>query len=329
MPNTPTVSIIIPVYNAAKELPYCLEALGNQTYRKLELCFVNDCSDDNSEELIGTFAQQQADIVVKIETHTHNRGVAAARNTGLNMATGKYIYYVDADDTIAPEAITHLVTMAEEKDLDIVGHDWVLEFEQNGRYMRQRDYTTPEEAIRNMMCGVMRWNLWLFLVKRSLYTNHNICFTEEMNMGEDMMVMIKLFICAHQVGITHQPLYHYKQCNEQSLTKVYSEEHIRQVTANVSEVENYIKASNKKDTLLPFIDYLKLNIKLPLLFTDNEERYRQWTTWFPEANKAIWNNKLLPMRTRLVQWMGSKQYWTLVKGYYRFIYKFIYGVIFK
>lgn len=56
-----------------------------------------------------------------------------------------------------------------------------------------------------MMGGVMRWNLWLFLVRRSLYVENDIRFTEGLNMGEDMMVMMKLFICAGKVGIVHRP----------------------------------------------------------------------------------------------------------------------------
>ncbi len=329
MKQDSTISIIIPVYNAARELPHCLESLGKQTYRKLELCFVNDCSCDNSEELIRAFAQEQTDLTIKVETHTNNRGVAAARNTGLEMATGEYIYYVDADDAIEPEAIACLVAEAKERDWDIIGHDWVLEFGQNGRYMRQHDYATPEEAVRNMMCGVMRWNLWLFLTKRTLYTKHDIRFTEGMNMGEDMMVMMKLFICANRVGIIHQPLYHYKQCNEQSLTKTYSVEHMEQVTANVKEVEQYVCAKDKSGKWIPYIDFLKLNIKLPLLMTDDKRRYDQWVAWFPEADKAIWRNKLLPWRTRMVQWMAAKRWWWGVKGYHYIVYKLVYGIIYR
>ena len=68
------------------------------------------------------------------------------------------------------------------KGLDIVGHEWYLTFNSNARYMKQPAYTTSVEALRKMMGGVMRWNLWLFLVRRSLYVENDIRFTEGLNM---------------------------------------------------------------------------------------------------------------------------------------------------
>lgn len=323
----PTISIIIPVFNAEKELQLALDSIKNQTYRPIEVCAVNDCSTDQSEKKLLDFAKEHDDISVKICTHATNRGVAAARNSGLSMATGKYIYYVDADDSLEPNALELLVNEAEEHNLDIIGHDWILEFESNGRYMKQHDFSTPHEAIENLMYGVMRWNLWLFMTKRSLYTENKISFTEGMNMGEDMMVTIKLFLHAQKVELLHQGLYHYRQCNEQSLTKVYSQQHIEQVTANVQEVEQFVNTYAPSYSQL--INHLKLNIKLPLLISDNKEKYQQWRTWFTEANKAIMKNRHLPLRTRLVQWFASKnQYW-VVWLYYKVVYKFVYGVIYK
>lgn len=323
----PIISIIIPVYNAEKDLLHALKSVSEQTYRPIEVCAINDCSTDQSARILADFAQKCSDICVKISTHTSNRGVAAARNTGLSLATGKYIYYVDADDTLEPNALELLVKEAEDNNLDIIGHDWILEFEKNGRYMRQRDFSTPHEAVENLMYGVMRWNLWLFMTKRSLYTENGIRFTEGMNMGEDMMVTIKLFLCAHKVGLLHQGLYHYRQCNEQSLTKVYSQHHIEQVTANVKEVEHFVNTYAPSYT--PIINHLKLNIKLPLIISDNKEKFQLWRSWFIEANDVIWNNKYLPLRTRIVQWLAAKnQYWA-VWLYYKVIYKFVYGILYK
>jgi hypothetical protein len=222
-----------------------------------------------------------------------------------------------------------LLKEAQEKELDIVGHEWFLTFKSDERYMKQPLFVTPDEALRQMMCGVMRWNLWLFLVRRSLYVENNIRFIEGMNMGEDMMVMMKLFACAKRVAIINRAFYHYGQSNSGSLTKTYSAEHIRQVTNNVQEAEQFISASSYAGLLSEFIPLLKLNIKLPLLITDDESRYRQWTEWFPEANGYVMKNKRLPLRTRLLQLAAVKRYDFLLKLYYRFVFKLVYGVIYK
>lgn len=326
-----TVSVIIPVYNASATLGVCLDSLNRQTIQRFELLFIDDSSTDRSLDILMSYAEQYStgDFVVKVLRHERNRGVAAARNTGLEYATGEYVYYVDADDFIEPDTLECLLKEAQEKELDIVGHEWFLTFKSDERYMKQPLFVTPDEALRQMMCGVMRWNLWLFLVRRSLYVENNIRFIEGMNMGEDMMVMMKLFACAKRVTIINRAFYHYGQSNSGSLTKTYSAEHIRQVTNNVQEAERFISASSYAGLLSEFIPLLKLNIKLPLLITDDESRYRQWTEWFPEANGYVMKNKRLPLRTRLLQLAAVKRYDFLLKLYYRFVFKLVYGVIYK
>ena len=326
-----TISVIIPVYNASATLFHCLESLDRQTYRNLELLLVDDCSTDESLRILMSYVEQQSnpDFTIRILRHEENRGVAAARNTALERATGDYIYHVDADDSIEPDTLECLVNEAEEHGCDITGNEWYLTFESNERYMEQPAYTTPAKALRNMMCGIMRWNLWLFLVRRSLYVENKIRFIEGMNMGEDMMVMIKLFVCAKKVGIIHIPFYHYRQGNLSSLTKTYSQKHIEQVAGNVYEVEKYIHSSLYADVLPSCISFLKLNIKLPLLITDDKSRYEQWLECFPEANRYIMQNKTLPLRTRLLQWMAVKRCFRGLQFYYRIVFKFIYGIIYK
>lgn len=326
-----TISVIIPVYNASATLKSCLDSLHRQTYHNLELLFIDDFSTDDSLHMLVSYAEQYSTehFVVKVLRHEQNRGVAAARNTGLANVTGEYVYYVDADDFIETDTLECLVKEAQEKGLDIVGHEWFLTFKSDERYMRQPVYATSDEALRQMICGTMRWNLWLFLVRRSLYVENYIRFIEGMDMGEDMMVMMKLFVCAKRVAIISRPFYHYVQSNSSSLTKTYSVEHIRQVTGNVHEVERFISGSPYAGALSGYIPLLKLNIKLPLLMTDDESRYKQWMEWFPEADEYIMVNKHLPLRTRLIQWAAARRYTFLLKLYHRLVFKLLYGVIYK
>ena len=214
------VSIIIPVYNAENTLNYCLESVFAQTYSDIEVIFIDDCSTDSSLEIISAFIKKHSsnsNFNCKIIQHDKNKGVAAARNTGLDHATGKYIYYIDSDDTIMPDALSTMIELAEENNYDIVGCEWQLRFEENSRRMRQPDISSGIDAFLKMTGGILRWNLWLFLVKRSLYENNAFRFTEGMNMGEDMMMMGKLFLNAKSVHIVHKPFYNYYQTNRNSL----------------------------------------------------------------------------------------------------------------
>lgn len=331
MEREPLVSVIIPVYNAETTIHIALESLIKQSYSKLEIVIINDHSSDHTSGVIQRYITvlENRGMLTKIIVHANNKGVASARNTGLEHATGEFIYYVDADDYLEADAIELLINEAVSKDADIVGCNWFLTFEKNERRMNQPSFASPKEAIQKMLNGSMRWNLWLFIVRRSLYVNKQIRFIPGKNMGEDLMVMVKLFTEASRVVYLDKALYHYGQSNNQSLTKIYSDSHIREVTANVEEVEQYLFSSKFSDPAEFNLNFLKLNIKLPLLISDQEEQYRIWLKWFPESNDKVMTNKALPFRTRFIQWLAvRKQFWA-IKLYYRVVINFIYGRVYK
>ena len=322
----PEVSIIVPVYNAVKTLQRSLDSIAAQSFRDFEVIFVDDCSTDDTPSLLRHFAEESG-ICCKMLRQPANAGVAAARNRGLDAAGGEYLAWVDADDMIAPDALEK--ALAAGGDADIIGWDWKLDLEENARYMRQADYDTPLEAMKALMGGTMRWNLWLFLTKRSLWTENNIRFIDGADMGEDMMVMLKAFSVAGSVEQIHELLYSYDASDASSVSRRFDERRRREVTVNVTEVEKMVTECRYADELKPYIDHLKLYVKLPLIVSEDKDSYKIWYGWFPEANGAAMENKALPFRTRLLQWMASKRLWWGVMAYNVLVYKIIYGIVYN
>lgn len=117
MPEQPLVSIIVPIYNAQDHIARCVESIRRQTYRNLEILLLNDGSQDVSLEVCKMYANVDPRIVLIDKA---NSGVAATRNMGLREARGKYLQFVDADDTIQPYATELLVQRAEESGADLV-----------------------------------------------------------------------------------------------------------------------------------------------------------------------------------------------------------------
>lgn len=181
-----------------------------------------------------------------------------------------------------------------------------------------------------MMLGEMRWNLWLFLVKRSLYEEHGIRFIPGQNMGEDLLVSMKLFGYASRVSYLNQSLYVYRQTNSQSLTKQYSTAHLEEVNNHVGKVHEFLKErAILGDSLAYYMHCLQLNIKLPLLVTGKRSSYRLWQSWFPASNRFGFKQEGISLRTRFLQYMAyRKQYW-YVWLYYRLVFKLVYGLIYK
>ena len=135
------VSIIVPVYNAQHTLERCIESILAQTWRNIEVIAVDDGSGDGSGGLLDAFAAKDARLRV---VHTDNRGVSAARNTGLSLARGAYIGFADADDWMEPDMVRQLAGWLEREQADIAVCGWELHAAGNGS---QRTGTANAEAI--------------------------------------------------------------------------------------------------------------------------------------------------------------------------------------
>ncbi|MBP3256401.1 MAG: glycosyltransferase [Bacteroidales bacterium] len=319
-------SIIIPVYNAEGSLKASLDSLLAQSFRDVEVVFVDDCSTDDSPAMMHCFLEESG-LPGRILRQEKNGGVAAARNRGLQEAQGEYLLFLDADDKLAPEALTIVAEACQ--GADIVGWDWTLGFEKNGRYMRQADYDTPLQALKNLMGGTMRWNLWLFSLRRDFVQSAGLSFTDGANMGEDMQFMIRAYCLAREVVQLHQALYCYNAVSSTSISRQFSDVRRKEITDNLALAQHAVEASPYEADLKEYVNHLKLFLKLPLLMGTDKSLYEIWYTWFQEANASAMDNKVLPLRTRLLQRAASKRQWWAVKLYYVFVYRFVYGVIYR
>ncbi len=111
---SPTISVIVPVYNRKKYLGRCVESLASQVYRGIEIVLVDDGSTDGSSALCDELRQMYPNVVV---VHQDNQGTGAARNRGLAASSGEYVGFVDSDDWVAPDMFSHLYDMIEENSV--------------------------------------------------------------------------------------------------------------------------------------------------------------------------------------------------------------------
>lgn len=113
----PKISVIIPIYNVEKYLRECLESVLNQTFQDFEVICVDDCGNDDSMQIVQEYAQK--DNRISILHHKKNKGLGAARNTGIPEAGGEYIFFLDSDDYILPDTLKNLYEKAIETQSDI------------------------------------------------------------------------------------------------------------------------------------------------------------------------------------------------------------------
>ena len=144
MKDQPLVSIVVPIYNVQEYIAECLYSLIRQTYRNIEIICVDDCTLDNSMYIVRQI--QRIDSRIKLVTHTENRGLGGARNTGIGVATGKYIMFVDSDDTIEKNMLERLFYVQQQTNADVVGS--LLHPQRQFTDVDYQQYTS-EECVKN------------------------------------------------------------------------------------------------------------------------------------------------------------------------------------
>ena len=324
------VSVIIPIYNVSAFISCNVRSLLSQTLQEVEFIFVDDASPDDSIDILYDNLENfpNRKDFVKVIHHKENKGLPAARNTGLTAAKGEYIYHCDSDDWVEPEMLETMYNAAKVADADIVYCDFFLSFEKKERYMSNPRFDTADDMLKKgFLGGNMKYNVWNKLVRRSLYVDNGILFPEGHSMGEDM-TMIQLAAVADKVAYVPHAFYHYVKLNEGAYSNTYTQKKLDDIRYNVDRTVTFLQ---KKfgDSLDYEISLFKLSIKLPFLMTGDKKMYKLWKEWYPEADKYANANPDTPMRIRLLQIMASKGQWWYVSLYYKVVFKFIYGTIYK
>lgn len=322
------ISVIIPIYNVERFIGRCIDSLMQQTLAEgVEYIFVNDATPDNSMKILEVTLQHYPTRMpqVRILTHEENRGLPAARNTGLKVATGKYIYHCDSDDFMEPDTLKILYETAEQQDADYVWCDYYLSSKNGSQYRTQREYLDRDQALRGVLCGEMVYNVWNKLVRRDLYESNGIVFPSDHVMGEDM-TMIMLLACASKVASVHYGGYHYVTINPEALTKKYSDERsLKDLKYNIKRTLDFLteRFGNRYNYEN---NCFKLSLKwFFLAFHDDIKSYKLWYDWFPEANVDIFRQNV-SLRVKLVEWCASKRLYWLVKLHYLLVIKFFYKI---
>lgn len=238
----PFISVVIPVYGVEKYIEKCLEScFSNTIVEQCEFLIINDCSPDNSIELAEKTIKKFPNITVKIISHEKNKGLAAARNTGLKNATGKYIINVDSDDWVEPYYLEKLYTEAECTGADIVCCNLIREYVDSSIKEKIPVPNIPEVALSYLLQGKVPGYTVLRLIRRALFIENNLSWIDGLNMCEDLLIMTKVFYFAKKIAYIDDHLYHYNCANMNSLSAMLNENKVKQLISVSYEIENFLK----------------------------------------------------------------------------------------
>ncbi len=206
------VSVVMPAYNAEENIVNSIESVINQTFKNFELIIVDDGSKDNTLKICREYENKYPNIKV---IHQKNGGEAAARNTGIKNASGKYIMFLDSDDTYKPDMVSRMFEKAENET-----PDWVLcafstiadKKVKTIKLQNTRNLNTHKEVLQGLypfveINGLI--NTWNKIYSRRIITENKIEFLPEFEMGVDHIFNLNYIEHCSNCGFIDEPLYNY------------------------------------------------------------------------------------------------------------------------
>lgn len=223
--HSPYISFVVPVYNASKTLEHCVKSLLAQTYDNFEIVLVDDGSVDGSSKICDDFAQKENRVVV---CHQENAGVSAARNKGLELACGKYVTFVDADDWADSNVCETFVKACEKQDYDLFCLSAIYSSQKKNvpSFLFSEDIELlSQKQKEELLCKIMTpwapWysfncntrfagSVWTKFFRAEVLKNSDIQFSPETIVSEDVLFNVLSFDSFDKIGFSTKAFYHYR-----------------------------------------------------------------------------------------------------------------------
>lgn len=233
------VSIIIPVYNISEYIEECVKSLWNQTYNQLEIILINDGSTDNSVNICDELASKDKRI---ISVHKKNGGISEARNAGIDLASGEYLFFLDGDDYLENNTIEVLVRILEKNKADIsailkVGHSRITDEVIIG----------SSETMLYHLLNIPAVEMWGKLYKKKLFDNIRFPIGKK---HEDLYILPTVIFGAEKIVVYHKGLYNYRVREDSIMGKLRNGDIKELVECCLFGIQNIKKISKNREYVL-------------------------------------------------------------------------------
>lgn len=244
----PIISFIIAAYNAEKYIKQCIESCLNCPIENKEIIFINDGSTDKTLEICKKIQLEQP--ILKI-INQPNKGVSSARNAGINLATGDWLLFIDADDTINSKPLMKILSsnMVKSKRIELCtfGCNFIFKTRNEVHNVKNSIYNT-KEFLNSALFQLASWN---YLFNRNLIMSHHIRFPEGVICTEDQNFNIKALCCCKQIASFNQIVYNYNCTNSHSASqKKHSADWIKSRLESANDILLFCKQHAISPTLV-------------------------------------------------------------------------------
>ncbi|MGW5065507.1 glycosyltransferase family 2 protein, partial [Streptomyces cyaneofuscatus] len=251
MTATPDVTVVVAVYNTMPYLTECLNSLVAQTIGedRLQVVAVDDGSTDDSGRELDRFAEKYPDVFTVVH-QPNSGGPAAPSNRALELATGRYVYFIGSDDHLGEEALERMVACADANESDVVVGKMVGT---NGRYVHQKLYSgnQPDVSLYDSALPFTLANTKLF--RRELVEKHKLRFPEDLPVGSDQPFTIEACVRARRISVLADYTYYYAVKRGDASNITYRADHLARLrcTARIMDhTAGLIPAGPRRDAVL-------------------------------------------------------------------------------
>lgn len=266
--TSPTISVIVPIYNAEQTLARCLDSLLQQSFKDFELILVNDGSTDTSGHICRQYAATHTFVSIIDQA---NHGVSAARNAGIDIAQGEFITFVDADDEVTPQHLATFMALSPSHDLRIQS---LRQIDSQGTTrlttLTEKHYTDPDGMAQMVIEAYLRdipISACNSLFRRDIIQTHHLRFDERMRVCEDVDFVIRYLLHSHSVYATSAANYIY---HSPSSDKTYKEQNALRTCLKLIDDTQQLASDPKLQQVLRGF-YLDWCIEELLQYTPTEE----------------------------------------------------------
>lgn len=277
----PLISVIVPVYNGQDYLEKCIESIENQTYENLEIIVINDGSTDETASICVRLRETYENFhVITME----DEGVSAARNAGIDAATGTFVTFVDADDRLRPKTLEVLYRCILDTGCDVAGcgfsvwkteEEWKLFSDQRFHINKAEKYLPTEYLQEQILNGNSR--CWSKLYRRSAIGN--LRFQNGLSIGEDMLFLVKLLSYIRGIAETDYPGYGYFQNPKGAMNRKFSERYMDQIVCWEMAREEVLKMNQTLKAQITAILIMGILLtvgKLAILSSDERKQNKRY-----------------------------------------------------
>lgn len=301
------ISIIIPVYKVEKYLDRCVESVVNQTYENIEIILVDDGSPDNCPAICDEWAKKDSRIKV---IHKQNAGVSAARNSGMKIAAGEYIGFVDSDDYIEPEMFEKLAAGISQSraDLAVCGF---IKYEKPVSAEKDFDCTAEDSKVMLFGCDYYEGYIWNKLYSAKVIKENGIRFDITLRMCEDTLFNFDYLKCIKKVHIcTYIGYYYYTR--EDSVMRVKPFQNDYDMVGLIDKFISGAEAEKEREQIIIWANkYWIKTIDDHIVLKNGKEYYRTSIARIKKYKNVLLNSDDVPKVEKL---------FTLLLSYFKLPY---------